>query len=110
MYPTTKTAPGLAGKLPAPMLMSTIGMVTMELDVVTRLPARAPDPTLICGGFAGYPGKLSLSWRLVDPSQAPGPPAFIRHSVAVALSPACPRGLKASLQTALVGPFVALPP
>ena len=76
------------------MLVSIIGMVTMELDVVTRFPAWAPDPALICTGLAGHPGMVSWSWRLVDPSQGPGPPAFIRHSVPVALSPAIPRGLK----------------
>src|SRR5580704_4438966 len=84
--------------------MSIIGMVTMEPDVVTRFPARAPDPALICAGLAGHPGKVRLSWKLIDPSQGPGPPAFIRHSVPVALSPAIPRGLKVSLHTALVAP------
>jgi hypothetical protein len=38
MKPTTVTAPGLTGKVLGAMLVSIIGMVTIELEVVTRFP------------------------------------------------------------------------
>src|ERR1039458_7257991 len=61
MYPTTVTAPGLGGR----GVLSIMGMVTMELDVVTRLPVWRPLSALIFIGLPGHGLGSRGSWRLL---------------------------------------------
>lgn len=66
MYPSIVTFPPVGGKAAE---VSTIGIVTMELLVVTRFPFWAlAVPPVICIGLAGHgPELVRLSWPLSKP-------------------------------------------
>src|SRR5271170_6535300 len=69
--------------------LSMIGMVTIELLVETRFPDCGPLWEVSFIGAVGHGVGSSVSCPWPEPAAL----AWVRHSAAVALSPAPPRGL-----------------